>query len=241
MVQRMLGPDPISANKLGEETGVCQSTLSRWSREAPDEVKKRANGVPKSSDSNESRPVRPDDLPPAEKFRLLREAGELSDEDLGAFLRRKGSHRDQNERRKTPQLSVTTSCTFLRETSSSYLRATTSGTANSLSASDLPHRPSSGRSDHGHHPHASHLRPSVPAADQRSRRRPTRNPGRYLRGGSPSDSTPRTPSPRSSKPRAVWRLETVRPPSYSPTLESRTSTRKSMSSSIPAPLGASLR
>ncbi len=37
MVQRMLGPDPISANKLGEETGVCQSTLflylkrkSRW-------------------------------------------------------------------------------------------------------------------------------------------------------------------------------------------------------------------
>ena len=97
MVQRMLGPDPISANKLGEETGVCQSTLSRWSREAPDEVKTRGNGVPKSSDSSESCPVRPDDLPPAEKFRLLREAGELSDEDLGAFLRRSGIHHAQLE------------------------------------------------------------------------------------------------------------------------------------------------
>lgn len=95
MVQRMLGPDPISANKLGEETGVCQSTLSRWSREAPNEVKKRGNGVPRPSGSNEPRPVRPDDLPPAEKFRLLREAGELADEDLGAFLRRSGIHHAQ--------------------------------------------------------------------------------------------------------------------------------------------------
>jgi WD40 repeat protein len=91
----MLGPHSISANKLGEETGVCQSTLSRWSREAPDEVKKRGNGLPRSSDSNESRPVRPDDLPPAEKFRLLREAAELSEEDLGAFLRRNGIHHAQ--------------------------------------------------------------------------------------------------------------------------------------------------
>ena len=138
------------------------------------------------------------------------------------------------------QLSVTTSCTFLRGTSPSYLRATTSGTAHSLSASDLPHGPRSGRSDHGHYPHASHLRPSVPPSDPRDRRRPTRNPGRYLRGESPSDSTPRTQSPPSSRQRAVGRLGTVRPPS-SPTLESRTSTRKSMSSSIPALFGASLR
>ncbi len=97
LLQRMLGPDPISANKLGEETGVCQSTLSRWSREASDEVKKRGNGVPRSSDSNESLPLRPDDLPAVEKLRLLREAGELSDEDRGAFLRRNGIHLGQLE------------------------------------------------------------------------------------------------------------------------------------------------
>jgi len=97
MVQRMLGPDPISANKLADEAGVCQSTLSRWSREASDEVNKRGNGVQRSSDSNESRPIRPEDLPAAEKLRLLREAGELSEEDLGAFLRRHGLHKAQLE------------------------------------------------------------------------------------------------------------------------------------------------
>lgn len=97
MLQRMLGPDPISANKLAEEAGVCQSTLSRWSREASDQVNKRGNRVERPSDSNESRRVRPEDLPAAEKLRLLREAGELSQDDLGAFLRRHGIHKAQLE------------------------------------------------------------------------------------------------------------------------------------------------
>ena len=95
MVQRMTGPEPISANSLADETGVCQSTLSRWSREASYEVKKRGNGVQRSSDPSESRPVRPEDLPAAEKLRLLREASELPDDKLGAFLRSHGLHQAQ--------------------------------------------------------------------------------------------------------------------------------------------------
>lgn len=95
MVQRMTGPQPISANLLAEETGVCQSSLSRWSRAASYEVKKRGNGVQRSSEPNESEPVRPEDLPATEKLRLLRESLELSDDELGAFLRRHGLHQAQ--------------------------------------------------------------------------------------------------------------------------------------------------
>lgn len=96
MVQRMTGPDPISATKLAEEIGVCQSTLSRWLLEACTEVK-RGNGVERTTHATASRPVLADDFPAAEKLRLVREATELSDEELGAFLRRHGLHQAQLE------------------------------------------------------------------------------------------------------------------------------------------------
>ncbi|XYH95059.1 transposase [Sorangium sp. So ce1128] len=32
MVQRMLGPDAVSANRLAQQVGIHQSTLSRWLR-----------------------------------------------------------------------------------------------------------------------------------------------------------------------------------------------------------------
>lgn len=35
MLRRMLGPNPITATDLAEETGISQSTLSAWLREAP--------------------------------------------------------------------------------------------------------------------------------------------------------------------------------------------------------------
>lgn len=34
MVQRMVGPDAVSAGYLAAETGIAQSTLSRWLRAA---------------------------------------------------------------------------------------------------------------------------------------------------------------------------------------------------------------
>ena len=42
-------------------------------------------------------PLRPDDLPPQEKLRLVTEAAQLSPEELGAFLRRHGLHEAQLE------------------------------------------------------------------------------------------------------------------------------------------------
>ena len=43
------------------------------------------------------RPMRPDDLTAAEKLRLVMEAAGLSDDELGAFLRRNGLHQAQLE------------------------------------------------------------------------------------------------------------------------------------------------
>ena len=92
MIQRMSGRDPLSANKLSEEVGISQNTLSRWLREASGEKKVKKNGyvVP-------SAPMRPDDLPATEKLRLVMEASTLSEDELGKFLRRNGLHEAQLE------------------------------------------------------------------------------------------------------------------------------------------------
>jgi transposase-like protein len=94
MVQRMAGAEGISAIKLAEEIGVHQTTLSRWLREAGEEKKERRGNV-KSAPARERQSVRPDDLSPAEKFRLVMEASALSEDELGAFLRRNGLHEAQ--------------------------------------------------------------------------------------------------------------------------------------------------
>ena len=98
MVQRMAGPEGLSASKLAEEVGVHQTTLSRWVRECSGEEKRerRVERV-KSTQVRERRSVRPDDVPAAEKFRLVMEASALSEDELGAFLRRNGLHEAQLE------------------------------------------------------------------------------------------------------------------------------------------------
>ena len=52
--------------------------------------------------------MRSDDLPAAEKLRLVKEAAELSEEELGAFLRRNGLHESQLEewRRKVEEAAL---------------------------------------------------------------------------------------------------------------------------------------
>lgn len=92
LIRRMTGQDRISATKLAEEVGVPQSTLSRWLRRACEHKEVKGNGhVPQKP------PMRPDDLPPQEKLRLVMEAAELSEGELGAFLRRHGIHEVQLE------------------------------------------------------------------------------------------------------------------------------------------------
>jgi len=104
MVQRMTMPGGPSATALAREIGVPQSTLSRWIRVAPTGTlggvtrKKTRKGTGRGptpaaeTPSLHERPRRPDDLSPEEKLRLVLEASGLSDDELGAFLRREGLH-----------------------------------------------------------------------------------------------------------------------------------------------------
>ena len=84
MVRRMTGPGAVSATALGHETGITQQTLSRWLRAA---------GTVAVMDEPGDRPAhRPQDWGAEEILAVITEAAGLSDEDLGAFLRRKGLH-----------------------------------------------------------------------------------------------------------------------------------------------------
>lgn len=88
MVQRMSGPHARSATSLAKETGVAQATLSRWLIQA------RTIGAMSKKDDRDA--PKPDliqrERSPEEKMRLVLEANRLSDDELGAFLRREGLH-----------------------------------------------------------------------------------------------------------------------------------------------------
>ena len=92
MVKRMVGRERISASALSQEVGVTQPTLSRWVREA--------RTVPTMSGSeNKSRKdaKSPRQWSSQEKLQVVVEAAQLSDEDLGEFLRSRGLHVAQLE------------------------------------------------------------------------------------------------------------------------------------------------
>jgi transposase len=92
IVAKMVGPHAVSANALSAEVGICQPTLSRWLREART-VPAMAKKTRRSKDG--ARPQRPQDWSPEEKLRVVVEASGLSDEELGAFLRKEGLHQAQ--------------------------------------------------------------------------------------------------------------------------------------------------
>ena len=83
MIERMAGPEQISANTLGEEVGVPQSTLSRWLRQGgARKVDTMTKGDRRGNRTWTAQ----------EKLRLVNEASGLGEEELGAFLRREGLH-----------------------------------------------------------------------------------------------------------------------------------------------------
>jgi len=84
MVKRLLGPEEISAYALSKEVGVPQSTLSRWAQ--------RARTLERMSDKRKSSKQRQTHRTAEEKLRLVMESSRLSEEELGAFLRREGLH-----------------------------------------------------------------------------------------------------------------------------------------------------
>jgi len=95
MVRRMLGPNAVSANKLADETGIAQATLSRWLREAAsikDVSPAKPPSTPPAPTPAESK--RPQDWTALERAQVVLEASQLSEDELGEFLRRKGLHRE---------------------------------------------------------------------------------------------------------------------------------------------------
>jgi transposase-like protein len=94
MIHRLSGNNPISANALSREVGIGQTTLSRWLREAsvvPTEIlqDKTNDFIPFNMTNT---PKRPKDWTPEQKMQAVLESSRLSEEDLGAFLRKNGLH-----------------------------------------------------------------------------------------------------------------------------------------------------
>jgi len=88
MVRRLASPGGPSATALSQEVGVGQTTLSRWLREA---------GTDRIPVMNKPMKKRPRDWSAEEKMAAVVEASSVSEEQLGAFLRRKGLHQAQLE------------------------------------------------------------------------------------------------------------------------------------------------
>src|SRR5690606_663905 len=88
MVKRMAGPERMSASALSRETGVPQSTLSRWLHAASTVAGMGAD----HSDDRKRTPKSSRRWTTEEKLRVVVEAATLSDAELGEFLRRQGLH-----------------------------------------------------------------------------------------------------------------------------------------------------
>lgn len=96
MVQRLEAPGAGSLPRIAKETGVHQTTLSRWVREArsvgtvstlPPPV-----SLPPPASGPSRTPRRPEDWTADEKLTAVQEVSGLSGPQLGEFLRREGVH-----------------------------------------------------------------------------------------------------------------------------------------------------
>jgi hypothetical protein len=94
MVERLSGPHATSANELAAETGVAQSTLSRWLKGAATVAPKMARRDKQKKEPPTSA-KRPQDWTAEEKLALVLEAAGVPEAEFGAFLRRKGVHEAQ--------------------------------------------------------------------------------------------------------------------------------------------------
>ena len=99
LVRRMIGTEQASAHELSRVTGVARQTLCRWRVEALS-----VNWMSDHDDASPPR-LRPQDWPAQAKLRAVLEAAALSDDELGAFLRREGLHEAQLEQWRQEALS----------------------------------------------------------------------------------------------------------------------------------------
>lgn len=94
MVQRLMGPNALTANALAEKVSVAQPTLSLWLRVARGNIELMSNDSPSTPAASKTPPPprSTKDWSPEERFRVLTVASTLKDSELGAFLRREGLH-----------------------------------------------------------------------------------------------------------------------------------------------------
>jgi transposase len=83
MIDRLVGPNRVSANALSKEVGVCQTTLSYWLRNA-------GNVAAVANEKSKSSARRPEDWTPKEKLEAVLQAEAIAEAELGLWLRRKG-------------------------------------------------------------------------------------------------------------------------------------------------------
>jgi hypothetical protein len=86
-------PHGPTQSDLAVETGIPQTTLSHW-------VRRSINVLPvsdKNTPGSASGSRRPEDWTAQERLRVVIEAGKLSDQELGEFLRREGLHEETLE------------------------------------------------------------------------------------------------------------------------------------------------
>lgn len=86
----MFGPDRTSDRELSRELGLSRNTLSRWRREASTVLPMGAGNTDKRREAKSTRSWTLE-----EKLRVVLQAAELSEEELGVFLRREGLHQAQ--------------------------------------------------------------------------------------------------------------------------------------------------
>jgi transposase len=86
MIERLAGPDPISATALSKQVGMSQATLSRWL--------KTATTITSMGSKKSKRPVgaSPRKWSGVERLQVVLEAAAVPVAELGELLRRKGIH-----------------------------------------------------------------------------------------------------------------------------------------------------
>lgn len=97
MILRLSGNNALSANALSREIGIPQTTLSRWLRDAsvvqPEHFQDSTNAFLKErSIKMTMTPKSPKNWTPEEKLQAVVEASQISEADLGVYLRKKGLH-----------------------------------------------------------------------------------------------------------------------------------------------------
>jgi transposase len=94
MVQKMTGPQAISATALSRQVDISQTTLSKWLRQAGIQSSYAYPNSPQGEmmPAQKSVSKSPQNWSAEDKLKIVLEAQNIAQDQLGAFLRTKGIH-----------------------------------------------------------------------------------------------------------------------------------------------------